>query len=158
MVLQVLFGYHRRHVGHPVHVIWDLTGTKSLSWRKYEGRVFWGFFDLQTVYSSQNKPPSLLELFAGPEVGVTTKSDIDTGSAKTAVKHKVNAVAIFSSNSLQTATSFCTGHPPAIFSGLCEVWPVCCFCFFFPKCKTFTAESTGFPLSQLASVCGNLSS
>ena len=96
MVLQVLLGDHRRHVGHPVHVIWDLTGAKNLSCRKYEGRVFCFVLGLQTVYSSQNKPPSLLELFAGPEVGVTTKSDIDTGSAKTAEKHKVNAVAIFS--------------------------------------------------------------
>ncbi|XP_044899033.1 uncharacterized protein LOC109493653 isoform X2 [Felis catus] len=63
----------------------------------------------------------------GPEVDVTTKSDIDTGSAKTAEKHKVNAVAIFSSKSLRTATSFCTGHSPAIVSGLCVVWSVCCF-------------------------------
>ena len=157
MVLQVLFGYHQRHVGHPVHVIWDLTGTKSLSCQKYEGRVFCFVFDLQTVYSNQNKPASLLGFFAGPEVDVTTKSDIDTGSAKTAEKHKVNAVAIFSSKSLRTATSFCTGHSLAIVSGLCEVWSVCCFCF-FPKCKTFTAESMGFPVFQLASVCGNLSS
>ena len=127
MVLQVLFGYHQRHVGHPVHVIWDLTGTKSLSCQKYEGRVFCFVFDLQTVYSNQNKPASLLGLFAGPEVDVTTKSDIDTGSAKTAEKHKVNAVAIFSSKSLRTATSFCTGHSPAIVSGLCVVWSVCCF-------------------------------
>ncbi|XP_044907473.1 uncharacterized protein LOC109501251 isoform X3 [Felis catus] len=96
-------------------------------------------------------------IFCRSRSGVTTKSDIDTGSAKTAEKHKVNAVAIFSSKYLRTATSFCTGQSPAIVSGLCEVCSVCCFCF-FPKCKTFTAESMGFPVFQLASVFDNLSS
>ena len=135
MGLQILLGDNLSHVGHPVHVIWDLTGAKSLSCQKYEGRVFCFVFDLQTVYSSQNKPPSLLGLFAGPGAGVTPNSDIDTGSAKTAEKHKVNAVAIFSSKSLWTATSFCTGHSPAIVSGLCVVWYVCCFWFFSPDAK-----------------------
>ena len=135
----MLFRSHQRHVGHPVHVIWDHTGTKSLSCRKYEGRVFCFVFDLQTVYSSQNKPPSLLGLFADPEAGDTPKSDINPGSAKTAKKHKVNALAIFSSESLRTATSFCAAHSPVIGSGLCVVWYVCSFVFVFvSKCKTFT--------------------
>ncbi|XP_044907416.1 uncharacterized protein LOC111556285 [Felis catus] len=89
MVLQLLLGDHLRHVGYPLHVIWDLTGAKSLSCRKNEGRVFF-VFDLQTVDSNQNKPPSLLGLFADPEAGDTPKSDINPGSAKTAKKHKDN--------------------------------------------------------------------
>ena len=138
MVLQVLLGGHLRHVGYPLHVIWDLTGAKSLSCRKNEGRVFF-VFDLQTVDSNQNKPPSLLGLLADPEAGDTPKSDINPGSAKTAKKHKVNALATFSSESLRTATSFCAAHSPVIGSGLCVVRYVCSFVFVFvSKCKTFT--------------------
>ncbi|XP_047694672.1 uncharacterized protein LOC125154410 isoform X1 [Prionailurus viverrinus] len=70
--------------GYPLHVTWDLTAPKSLRCLRNEGRVC--FFNLCTISSNQNKPPSLLGPFADPEVAPVSENNTD--STKRAKKDK----------------------------------------------------------------------
>ena len=122
-----------KNVGYPVHVIWDLTGPKSLSCLRNEesGVCFLGFlfclflcfwfffFNLCTIYSKQNKPPSLLGPFSDPHVASVSNNNTDC--TKRITEDKVNAVDIFSCNSLAKPSFFCSALSPGFVSVLCVV-------------------------------------
>ena len=94
--------------------------------------VFWVFFvfvflflflflflNLCTIYSNQNKPPSLLGPFADPHVAPVSNNNTDSTNRTT--KDKVNAVDIFSCNPLAKPSFFCSALSPGFVSVLCVV-------------------------------------
>ena len=126
--------------------------------------VFWGFcfvcfcvfgffffFNLCTIYSKQNKPPSLLGPFSDPHVASVSNNNTD--STKRTPKDKVIAVDIFSCNSLAKPSFFCSALSPGFVSVLCVVGYVCLF-FSFSKCTALTQVSMGFSTFCLSPPCG----